>query len=155
MVTLCKRGLHELAGSNLLARKSDGRSRCRACYNAYQRRWYATKRSQRFLKPGQHNSTNMPISRSLCRAGVHAMREDNILIDPSTGARRCRKCRNESRRHRPATKVRCLVAGCEGATTRSPRNAETTYLCREHREHPPSWLQRSGLRIEGTRLVAA
>lgn len=37
-MVLCKRGLHELAGDNLVACfKARGVRRCRACYNAYQR----------------------------------------------------------------------------------------------------------------------
>jgi hypothetical protein len=83
--THCPQG-HELAGANLLVSK--GARICRTCKREKGRRADA--------KRGKYTGLGYPI-KSHCPAG-HEYAGDNLYVNPMTGKRFCKECRNASGR---------------------------------------------------------
>ncbi len=46
------------------------------------------------------------------------------------------------------------VYACQRKVRRKP-SEDSSYIYREHRAQPPTWITAAGLRIEGTRRLAA
>lgn len=137
-MTLCRKKLHEMMPANTYHRR-DGYVQCRECRSLSTEAWYRRRCSP------------CPAMSGKCKKGLHAWKPENWRSNGEHVT--CAPCaRMQAReRHRLTGTEWCIIKNCPRRSVKIGQ----PYICRLHRQNPPAWMFKAGLRIVGTRVLAA